>query len=93
MTTLSRAGIRSENVQQVIRIRIANIAPWRCTSPVAARHYAALLQAGHRFPPVDVIRQSGQYRYRLADGFHRTRAAKLVGRKVIDAVVIATEVP
>jgi uncharacterized ParB-like nuclease family protein len=79
--------------QQVIRIRIANIAPWRCANPKAARRYAAMLRAGQRLPPIAVIRQPGQYQYRLFDGFHRARAATLVGRKVIDAVVIANNPP
>jgi uncharacterized ParB-like nuclease family protein len=50
-----------------------------------------MLRAGKELPPVMVIRQPGRYRYRLFDGFHRSRAAKLVGRKVIDAVVFVDE--
>jgi hypothetical protein len=81
------------DLQQVIRVRIASIAPWRCANPSAARHYAGMLRAGNKLPPIWVIRQSARsaYRYRLFDGFHRARAARLAGRKVIDAVVIASD--
>jgi uncharacterized ParB-like nuclease family protein len=39
-------------------------------------------------PPIWVeMRQRGKYRYRIFDGMHRTRAAKLAGRKTVEAIV------
>jgi uncharacterized ParB-like nuclease family protein len=73
------------------RISIRLIAPWRCAEPSRWREYAVRMRAGDKFPPVSVIRQSGRYAYRLADGFHRARAAKHIGRKTIAAYVIVDE--
>jgi ParB-like chromosome segregation protein Spo0J len=36
--------------------------------------------------------QRGKYRYRIFDGMHRTRAAKLAGRKTVEAIVIVQPV-
>jgi uncharacterized ParB-like nuclease family protein len=71
------------------RIPIRMIMPWRCTAKPDWREFAKLMREGPNFPPVLVQRQSGSYPYRLFDGFHRTRAAKHVGRKTIAAIVIA----
>jgi hypothetical protein len=85
------------NVTQFdIRVPIRLIEPWRCTAIPDWRKYAARMLAGDKFPPVLVIRQSSKvrgYPYRLFDGFHRARAAKRIGRKSIEAIVIAREVP
>jgi hypothetical protein len=70
-----------------IRIRISDIAPWRCAHPPAARRYAAMLRAGLKLPPIAVVRL-GPNDYEISDGMHRARAAKLAGHKVIEAVVI-----
>jgi uncharacterized ParB-like nuclease family protein len=53
-----------------------------------------MMRAGDEFPPVQVIRQSSKlhgYPYRLFDGYHRTRAAKHIGRRTIAATVISDE--
>jgi uncharacterized ParB-like nuclease family protein len=50
-----------------------------------------MMRAGDEFPPVLVERQSSElngYPYRLFDGYHRTRAAKYIGRRTIVAHVI-----
>ncbi len=74
-----------------VRVSIHQIAPWRCEDPSKWRGYVARMRAGDNFPPVSVIRQRGRFRYRLSDGYHRTRAAKRIGRKTIQAVVIVDE--
>ena len=77
---------------RLIPIRL--IEPWRCTTPPGWREYAAMMRAGDEFPPVQVIRQSSKlhgYPYRLFDGYHRTRAAKHIGRRTIAAHVISDE--
>lgn len=78
-------------MSEVVQVRLSDIASWRCASPAAARQYAARLQSGEVLPPIDLIRQAGRYRYRIFDGMHRARAAKLAGRKTIRAVLIATD--
>jgi uncharacterized ParB-like nuclease family protein len=77
---------------RLIPIRL--IEPWRCATPPGWREYAAMMRAGDEFPPVQVIRQSSKlrgYPYRLFDGYHRTRAAKHIGRRTIAAHVIVDE--
>ena len=77
---------------RLIPIRL--IEPWRCATPPGWREYAAMMRAGNEFPPVQVIRQSSKlhgYPYRLFDGYHRTRAAKHIGRRTIAAHVIVDE--
>ena len=77
---------------RLIPIRL--IEPWRCATPPGWREYAAMMRAGDEFPPVQVIRQSSKlhgYPYRLFDGYHRTRAAKHIGRRTIAAHVISDE--
>ena len=77
---------------RLIPIRL--IEPWRCTTPPGWREYAAMMRAGDEFPPVQVIRQSSKlhgYPFRLLDGYHRTRAAKHIGRRTIAAHVISDE--
>ncbi|MGB9392468.1 MAG: ParB N-terminal domain-containing protein [Xanthobacteraceae bacterium] len=73
------------------QIPIRMIMPWRCTANPDWREYAKLMREGHEFPPVLIERQSSKrygYPYRLFDGYHRTRAAKHIGRKTIAAHVI-----
>jgi hypothetical protein len=75
----------------LISISIRHIAPWRCEYPKRWREYATMMRAGDEFPPVLVERQSSKlhgYPYRLFDGYHRTRAAKYIGRRTIVAHVI-----
>jgi hypothetical protein len=51
----------------VKNIPIRLIEPWRCRS-ADWRQYAAMMRAGDKFPPVQVIRQSSKlhgYPYRL----------------------------
>jgi ParB-like nuclease domain len=69
-------------------VRISDIAPLRCAYLPGARRYAALLRAGHRLPPIKLIGQPGRYRFRIFDGAHRMQAAKIVGRKTVEAVVL-----
>jgi uncharacterized ParB-like nuclease family protein len=75
-------------MRDVQRIRISEIEPWRCACAKAAQRYAAMLRSGHQLPPILVTRQRGKYRYQISDGMHRTRAAKLAGRKTVEAIVI-----
>jgi hypothetical protein len=70
----------------VIRIRFSSIMPWRCKHPPAVRRYAAMLRAGQKLPPIEVIDYGGVYE--ISDGMHRARAAKMVGRKTIEAIQI-----
>jgi len=80
------------NPNPPVRIPIRLIEPWRCAHPAKWRKYAAMMRAGEEFPPVLVIGQSPKlrgYPYRLFDGYHRTRAAKHVGRRTVPAHVIA----
>jgi hypothetical protein len=75
-----------------IKVPIRLIEPWRCSALPDWREYMAMMRAGHKFPPVQLIRQSSKvhgYPYRLFDGFHRARAAKRIGRKSIEAIIIA----
>ena len=71
-------------------IRLDQIAPFRCKRSADARRYARMMQAGIEFPPVQVIKTTANS-YRLFDGYHRTRAAKLLGQSSIKAHVIADE--
>jgi uncharacterized ParB-like nuclease family protein len=72
-------------------IRISQIEPWRCVRPAAALKYTKMIKSGHVFPPIQVIKQSGRYRYRLFDGYHRARAVKNSGCRTIRATIIASE--
>src|SRR5262249_25640554 len=69
----------------VSRIRISDIKPWRCDSPPIAQRYAAMLRAGYKLPPIILIDLGGVYE--IFNGKHRTRAAKMLGRKTIEAKV------
>jgi len=70
---------------RVTRINISDIVPWRCAYPPAARRYAAMLRAGQKLPPIIVINYGGVYE--IFDGMHRARAAKMTGRKTIEAKI------
>jgi hypothetical protein len=86
--------MRDKRMRPIRLIPIRLIEPWRCTTPPGWREYAAMMRAGDEFPPVQVIRQSSKlrgYPYRLFDGYHRTRAAKHIGRRTIAAHVISDE--
>jgi hypothetical protein len=74
-------------------IPIRLIAPFRGLhrEPEKIRQFAARTLAGDVFPAIAVIQQSKRvygYPYRLADGLHRTLAAKRIGHKAIKAYVI-----
>jgi hypothetical protein len=58
--------------------------------PQAARSYAAMLRSEHRLRPIEVVKQ-GAGVFRIFDGMHHARAAKIIGRKTIEAVVICEE--
>src|SRR6266436_6747168 len=99
---MSRAGrawaqdeeMSDKRMRPIRLIPIRLIEPWRCATPPGWREYAAMMRAGDEFPPVQVIRQSSKlhgYPYRLFDGYHRTRAAKHIGRRTIAAHVISDE--
>jgi uncharacterized ParB-like nuclease family protein len=70
---------------KVTSINISDILRWRCAYPPAARRYAAMLRAGHKLPPILVIDYGGVYE--IFDGMHRARAAKMIGRKTIEAKI------
>ena len=76
-----------------MRIALASIIPFQCHSCLrdesrrTVRAYAKQMQAGVGFPPIQVIRHAPHV-YEIADGMHRTRAARMVGRKMIEAVII-----
>lgn len=56
------------------------------------RAYVAMLREGKKAPEILVIKQRNKrHRYRIFDGAHRARAAKLVGRTTIEARIIVTE--
>jgi uncharacterized ParB-like nuclease family protein len=77
---------------RLIPIRL--IEPWRCTARPHRREYAAMMRAGQKFPPVQLIKQSSKlygYPYRIGDGCHRAKAAKHIGRKSIGAIIIVDE--
>jgi uncharacterized ParB-like nuclease family protein len=76
---------------QIIEIRL--IAPLACDRPDNVRRYVAMLLAGKKPPPVDLIKQSGRgrYLYRILDGAHRVRAARRTGQKTIEARIIVEE--
>jgi ParB-like nuclease domain len=76
LTTVVVAMNMGKDKRSPIRIRISDIAPWRCAYPPAARRYAAMLRAGLKLPPIDVARL-GPNHYEIMDGMHRARAAKL----------------
>jgi hypothetical protein len=81
-------GEKKMNRHDVVRIRISSLAPWRCKHPPAVRQYAAILSAGHKLPPIEVVDYGGVYE--ILDGMHRARAAKMVGRKTIKAIKIVS---
>jgi hypothetical protein len=95
LVELAQGEEMSDKRMRPIRlIPIRLIEPWRCATPPGWREYAAMMRAGDEFPPVQVIRQSSKlhgYPYRLFDGYHRTRAAKHIGRRTIAAHVISDE--
>src|SRR5262245_42056862 len=55
-------------------------------NPKVVRAYAALMRAGRRFPPVVVCQAPDGKRW-VADGRHRTEAARLAGRAEIAAAL------
>jgi uncharacterized ParB-like nuclease family protein len=70
------------------------IAPLTCVRPDAVDCYVAMLGAGKKAPPVDLIKQrlrNRRYLYRIFDGAHRVRAARRAGRKMIEARIIVVE--
>src|SRR5262245_57353893 len=70
-----------------MRIRLDCIAPLACNRPDDVRRYVAMLRAGKKAPAIWLIKQQrgSKYRYRIFDGAHRLRAARLVGRTTIEA--------
>ena len=75
-----------------MRIALSQIEPLKCTRPNVVRAYAAMLREGKKAPAIDVIKQRNKrHRYRIADGAHRFRAARRVGRKTIEARIIVWE--
>jgi uncharacterized ParB-like nuclease family protein len=73
-------------------IPLSQIEPLACKRPDAVRTYVAMLREGKKAPAIQVIKQRNRaHRYRIFDGAHRTRAAKRVGRKTIEAQIIAWE--
>src|SRR5262249_49193662 len=98
MTKLGRRLIKSAREgrafatrRRVIRIRFANIEPWRPAFPPGVKAYIKMLRAGEQLPPIHVVRQPGRYRWRIEDGYHRAWATKALGYKTIAAYVIAVE--
>jgi uncharacterized ParB-like nuclease family protein len=77
-----------------MRIRLDCIAPLACNQPDDVRRYVAMLRAGKKAPAIQLIKQrrGSKYRYRIFDGAHRLRAARLVGRATIEARIIAADV-
>lgn len=75
------------------RIPIALIKPIQCDRPENVPTYAAMLRERQKAPAIMLIRQrrGSRYRYRIFDGAHRLRAAKLIGRKTIRANIIAAD--
>jgi hypothetical protein len=69
-------------------IKLTDLQPWRCGCPTAARDYARRIKAGERLKPIQVIRQRGRYRFRIFDGMHRARGARIAGQATVEAVVI-----
>jgi uncharacterized ParB-like nuclease family protein len=54
--------------------------------------FVAMLREGKKPPAILVIKQTGKRRrYRIFDGAHRVGAARRVGRKTIEARIIATD--
>ena len=49
------------------------------------KHYAAMMQEGSKFPPIEII-TDGKSNY-LTDGFHRVAVARKLGKKYIEANV------
>jgi uncharacterized ParB-like nuclease family protein len=92
---ISKARVEEVAGKRVtVHIPIRLIEPWRCQSPKKWRAYAKMTRADDEFPPIEVIRQSSKlhgYPYRLFDGYHRTRAAKHIGRRTIVACCVATD--
>ncbi len=74
------------------RLRLCHIAPLVCRGGgIAVRRYMKTMLAGEEALPISVIKQRGRYRYRIFDGAHRARAARRIGRRTIQATIIADE--
>jgi uncharacterized ParB-like nuclease family protein len=73
------------------RVPLRLIKPIACTNPERLPHYATLLKAGSKSPPIWLVKQRGKYPYRVFDGAHRLQAAKCAGRKTIAAIVYDKE--
>jgi uncharacterized ParB-like nuclease family protein len=76
-----------------MRIRVDSIAPLACSKPDDVRRYVTMLRAGQKAPAISIIKQrrGSKYRYRIFDGAHRVRAARLAGRTTIEARIIASD--
>lgn len=73
-------------------IPLSQIEPLACNRPHAVHAFVAMLREGKKPPAILVIKQTGKRRrYRIFDGAHRVGAARRVGRKTIEARIIATD--
>lgn len=78
-----------------MKISIADINFRSSTQPRASidqdavDDYAAAIESGADLPPVIVFREKGKDALLLADGWHRVKAAQKLGRKTIEAKVLA----
>ena len=90
---IHRYHLRELRELMALRIPIALIKPLPCNRPETVPHYAAMLRERRKAPPIMVIKQrrGSRYPFRLFDGAHRLRAAKLIGRKTIMANVVASD--
>jgi hypothetical protein len=74
-TDVKRGGgvMGTTEAMKVTRIRISDIAPWRCDYPPVAWRYATMLRDGHKLPPIMVIDLGG----RAAGNCHEVPTCKL----------------
>ena len=73
-------------------VPLRRIAALACNRPDNVDRYIAMLRAGQKPPPVDLIKQRPRGRrflYRIFDGAHRVRAARRMGLVTIEARIIA----
>jgi ParB-like nuclease domain len=55
----------------------------------AIKRYADAMRAGHKFPPIKVAQVNGAPI--VVDGWHRTSAARLIGRATLSATVVTAD--
>jgi hypothetical protein len=75
-------------------ISLDEIEPLRARGrPKNVSRFVAMFREGKSVPPIALIKQrrGSRFRYRIADGAHRFRAAQRVGLSRIAAVVIAAD--